>query len=43
MHVKDTTTLNLKEEIFSILSHHNLNIQNIRGQWYNGACNMRGE
>ena len=25
------------------MSHNNLNIQNIRGQGYDGASNMRGE
>ncbi|XP_039144034.1 zinc finger MYM-type protein 1-like [Dioscorea cayenensis subsp. rotundata] len=43
VHVKDTTALTLKQEICSVLSHHNLNIQNIRGQGYDGASNMRGE
>ena len=33
----------LKQGICSILSHHNLNIQNVRGQGYDGASNMRGE
>ena len=43
IHVKDTAALTLKEGIFSILSRHNLDIQNIRGQGYDGASNMRGE
>ncbi|KAK1390426.1 zinc finger MYM-type protein 1-like [Heracleum sosnowskyi] len=43
VHVKDTTSLTLKTEICAILSHHNLNVQNIRGQGYDGASNMRGE
>jgi len=42
VHVKDTTTLTLKEEISFVLSHHNLDVQNIRGQGYNGASNMSG-
>ncbi|KAH9747461.1 DUF4371 domain-containing protein [Citrus sinensis] len=33
----------LKDGIHYVLSHHNLNIQNIRGQGYDGASNMRGE
>ncbi|KAK1390859.1 Repressor of the inhibitor of the protein kinase-like protein [Heracleum sosnowskyi] len=41
VHVKDTTSLTLKTEICAILSHHNLNVQNIRGQGYDGASNMR--
>lgn len=43
IHVSDTTSSTLKQGICSILSHHNLNIQNIRGQGYNGASNMHGE
>ena len=31
VHVKDTTAATLKEEIFFILSHHNLDVQNIKG------------
>jgi hypothetical protein len=31
VHVKDTTATSLKEEIFFVLSHHNLDVQNIRG------------
>ena len=43
VHVPDTTALTLKDEIYSILSHHSLDIQDIRGQGYDGASNMRGE
>ncbi|GAV70253.1 LOW QUALITY PROTEIN: Dimer_Tnp_hAT domain-containing protein/DUF4371 domain-containing protein, partial [Cephalotus follicularis] len=43
LHVKDTSASTLKEEIFATFSYHNLNIQNIRGQGYDGASNMRGE
>ncbi|XP_021770498.1 zinc finger MYM-type protein 1-like [Chenopodium quinoa] len=43
VHVKDTTSKTLKREICAVLSHHNLNLQNIRGQGYDGASNMRGE
>lgn len=43
VHVKDTAALTLKEGIFSVLLHHNLDVQNIRGQDYDGASNMRGE
>jgi hypothetical protein len=35
--------LTLKKEIYSLLSCYNLDIQNIRGQGYDGASNMRGE
>ena len=42
-HVKDTTALTLKNEICVILSRHSLDVQNIRGQGYDGASNMRGE
>ena len=40
LHVKDTTALTLKEDISSILSHYNLDIQNIRGQGYDDTNNM---
>ncbi|XP_058733469.1 uncharacterized protein LOC131605090 [Vicia villosa] len=42
-HVKDTTSLTLKEAIYDILSRHNLDVSNISGQGYDGASNMRGE
>ncbi|XP_058742087.1 uncharacterized protein LOC131614532 [Vicia villosa] len=42
-HVKDTTSLTLKEAICDILSRHNLDVSNIRGQGYDGASNMIGE
>ncbi|KAL4643020.1 hypothetical protein ACB092_02G062300 [Castanea dentata] len=41
-HVVDTTALTLKKEIYSLLSQHCLDIQNIRGQGYDGASNMQG-
>ena len=43
MHVKDTTALTLKKEIFSVLSQHNLDIQNIRGQGYDCVNNIHGK
>ncbi|XP_042405017.1 zinc finger MYM-type protein 1-like [Zingiber officinale] len=43
VHVKDTIASTLKECIFSVLSRHTLDVQNIRGQGYDGASNMRGE
>ncbi|KAI3461491.1 hypothetical protein Pfo_018154 [Paulownia fortunei] len=43
VHVEDTKSSTLKREIFSVLSHNNLIIQNIRGQGYDGASTMRGE
>ncbi|XP_029149696.1 uncharacterized protein [Arachis hypogaea] len=43
IHVKDTTSLTLKQELCGILSRHGLNVSNIRGQGYDGASNMRGE
>ena len=43
VHVKDTIASTLKEAIFSVLSRHNLDFHNIRGQGYDGASNMRGE
>jgi hypothetical protein len=43
VHVFDTVALTLKKVIYSLLSCYNLDIQNIRGQGYDGASNMRGE
>ncbi|KAH1081810.1 hypothetical protein J1N35_021571 [Gossypium stocksii] len=43
VHVKDTASLNLKNVIFNVLLQHSFDIQNIRGQGYDGASNMRGE
>jgi hypothetical protein len=43
VHVKNTTALTFKEDIFSVLSHYNLDIQNIKGQVYDNAGDMRGE
>ncbi|XP_023769031.1 uncharacterized protein LOC111917599 [Lactuca sativa] len=41
--VNDTTSLTLKNEILCSLSYHKLSVQDIRGQGYDGASNMRGE
>ncbi|KAJ1260982.1 hypothetical protein BS78_10G273300 [Paspalum vaginatum] len=43
MHVQDTSSATLKEELCSVLSNHKLDVKNIRGQGYDGANNMRGE
>lgn len=43
IHVTDTTALTLKKAICKVLSDNNLNVQDIRGQGYDGASNMRGE
>jgi Domain of unknown function (DUF4371) len=43
VYVRDTTVLTLKNSICIILSDNNLNVQDIRGQGYDGASNMRGE
>ena len=43
VHVRDITALTLKNKIYAVLSHYNLYIENIRGQGYDGASNMRGE
>ncbi|XP_062011181.1 uncharacterized protein LOC133727792 [Rosa rugosa] len=43
VHVSDTKASTLQKVIYSVLSNHNLDIQNIRGQGYDGASNMRGE
>ncbi|KAJ4758267.1 zinc finger MYM-type-like protein [Rhynchospora pubera] len=43
VHVRDTAALTLKNSICTVLSNNNLSIQDIRGQGYDGASNMRGE
>jgi hypothetical protein len=43
VHVKNTTALTFKEDIFFVLSHYNLDIQNIKGQVYDNVGNMHGE
>ena len=43
VHVVDTTAVTLKKEIYYLFSNYCLDIQNIRGQGYDGASNMRGE
>ncbi|GJN37158.1 hypothetical protein PR202_gb26084 [Eleusine coracana subsp. coracana] len=43
IHVQDTTALTLKESICAALTGNNLSVQDIRGQGYDGASNMRGE
>ncbi|XP_059663515.1 uncharacterized protein LOC132309200 [Cornus florida] len=43
MHVKDTTSLNLKKDLCAVLSHYNLDVHNLRGQGYDDASNMRRE
>ncbi|XP_025692312.1 uncharacterized protein [Arachis hypogaea] len=40
---KVRATIQEEIEISSILSRHNLNVQNLRGQGYDRASNMRGE
>ncbi|KAL4610519.1 hypothetical protein ACB092_08G056000 [Castanea dentata] len=41
VHVVDTASVTLKKEIYYLLSNQCLDIQNIRGQGYDGASNMR--
>ncbi|XP_025669803.1 uncharacterized protein [Arachis hypogaea] len=43
VHVTDTCATTLKKELIYVLSHYNLQVENIRGQGYDGASNMRGE
>ena len=43
VHVSDTKASTLQKAIYSVLSNYSLDIQNIRGQGYDGASNMRGE
>ena len=43
MHVKNTTTLILKQKVCNILSRYDILVEHIRGQWYDGASNIQGE
>ena len=43
VHVSDTTASTLKESIYTVLASNDLSVQDIRGQGYDGASNMRGE
>ena len=43
VHVSDTTSLSLKVGVEELLGKHNLSINNIRGQGYDGASNMQGK
>ncbi|KAJ1269938.1 hypothetical protein BS78_06G016400 [Paspalum vaginatum] len=43
VHVHDTTSATLKQELCKVLAGHKLDVQNIWGQGYDGASNMRGE
>jgi hypothetical protein len=43
IHVHDTSSTTLKKELDFVLSHHEYDVQNICGQGYDGASNMRGE
>jgi Domain of unknown function (DUF4371) len=43
VHVRDTAALTLKNSICTVLLDNSLNVQDIRGQGYDGASNMRGE
>ncbi|KAL7596374.1 hypothetical protein Lser_V15G28024 [Lactuca serriola] len=41
VHVPDTTSQTLKDKIYFLLTHNNLDFESIRGQGYDGASNMR--
>ncbi|XP_024994025.1 zinc finger MYM-type protein 1-like [Cynara cardunculus var. scolymus] len=43
VHVCDTTSQTLKDGIYSLLSHYNLDVKSIREQGYDGASNMQGQ
>ena len=43
VNVDDTNTLTLKNEICNVLARYNLLVENLRGQWYDGASNMSRE
>ncbi|XP_076942931.1 uncharacterized protein LOC143612973 [Bidens hawaiensis] len=42
-HVKDTCSSTLKQAIVSLLASNQLSLDQVRGQGYDGASNMRGE
>jgi hypothetical protein len=42
VHVFNTATLTLQNGIYFVLSQHKLEIENIRGEGYDGASNMQG-
>ncbi|KAM5583814.1 hypothetical protein ABKV19_003607 [Rosa sericea] len=41
--VSDTCAATLKSKIDNVLTEYNLQVENLRGQGYDGASNMRGE
>uniref|UniRef100_A0A8R7RAE7 DUF4371 domain-containing protein n=1 Tax=Triticum urartu TaxID=4572 RepID=A0A8R7RAE7_TRIUA len=43
IHVKNTKALTLKEELSALLSNNGFDVQNLRGQGYDGASNMKSE
>ena len=43
IHVKNTKALTLKNELSHVLSNYGFDVQNLRGQRYDGASNMKGE
>jgi hypothetical protein len=43
IHVKNTRALTLKQEISHVLCSHSFDVQNLRGQGYDGASNIKGE
>lgn len=43
IHVTNTKATTLQEKICSLLSCHSFDVQNLRGQGYDDASNMKGE
>ncbi|KAJ1699279.1 hypothetical protein LUZ63_007791 [Rhynchospora breviuscula] len=43
VHVKETTSMSLKESLEELFCRHKLSFSRLRGQGYDGASNMRGE
>ncbi|KAL9663657.1 hypothetical protein QQ045_019048 [Rhodiola kirilowii] len=43
IHVKHTSSMNLKSAIDSLFSEYGLSLKSVRGQGYDGARNMKGE
>jgi hypothetical protein len=43
IHLKNTKALTLKQKLSHVLSSHSFDVQNLRGQGYDGASNMKRE
>lgn len=43
LEVKDTSGKVLFSELINAIKKHELDVNNIRGQWYNNGSNMKGK